>query len=149
MKQKLNRVLRVRTILEDVSRLDYERKNADLSHLKHAAAEQRQLERITRADVLRMLAEGESSAESWLLKIADAEMMGWKEARIEALAESRAAEVGEAREELQARRIEKRQLEALLSATARAEQREQARREQNRTDDWFQSRSPGSDRKRD
>jgi len=148
MKQKLNRVLRVRTILEDVSRLDYERKNADLSHLKHAAAEQRQLERITRADVLRMLAEGES-AESWLLKIADAEIMRWKEERIEALAESRAAEVGEAREELQARRIEKRQLEALLSATARAEQREQARREQNRTDDWFQSRLPGSDRKRD
>jgi hypothetical protein len=142
MKRKLDRVLRIRALLEDLSRLEFEKKIASLRFLETAAEWQRHLALSVRADALQMLAGDESARrESWLMRIADAEILDWKEARLEALAQEGQGAVREAREELLARRLERRQVEALLATAARAEKKGQVRREQNLTDDWFQSGS--------
>ncbi|MGB9031612.1 MAG: hypothetical protein WCC27_15935 [Acidobacteriaceae bacterium] len=142
MKRKLDRVLRIRALLEDLSRLEFEKKLAGLRFLETAAQQQRQLARSLRSDALQMLEVDQSARrESWAMRIADAEILDWKEARFEALAEEAQGVVREAREELLARRLQRRQVEVLLSADARAEKKGQVRREQNRTDDWFQSGS--------
>jgi hypothetical protein len=149
MKHKMDRVLRIRTVLEDVSRLDFEKKRADMRYLEMAADRQRRLALVTRADALRMLAEGESvERESWLMRIADAEILGWKEAGLEALANAWAPVVREAHEGLVACRIDRSQLEVLLSAAARSEEKAEICREQNRIDDLFQSQSTRKNRRR-
>ena len=148
MKQSLTRVLRVRALLEDLSRLDLEKKNAEMRQLEAAASGQRRLALVTRADALRMLSEGEVvGRESWLMRIADARIER-KEAGLKALVVRGAPAVSQAREEMMARRIDRRQVEALLASAARAEKKEKARREQNRIDDWFQSGSLRGTRKR-
>jgi hypothetical protein len=149
MKQSLTRVLRVRALLEDLSRLDLEKKNAEMRQLEAAASGQRRLALVTRADALRMLSEGEVvGRESWLMRIADARILERKEAGLKALVVRGAPAVSQAREEMMARRIDRRQVEALLASAARAEKKEKARREQNRIDDWFQSGSLRGTRKR-
>jgi hypothetical protein len=143
MKHRLSRVLRVRALLEDRSRLDFEKKKAEMRQLEMAADRQRQLALATRADAMRMLSKDDfAGGESWLMRVADAEILGWKERELKALAAAGAPAVSEAREEMMARRIERRQVEALLSSAARAEVKKEGRREQNRIDDWFQGRLP-------
>jgi hypothetical protein len=140
MKRKLDRVLRIRALLEDLSRLEFEKKIVGMRSLEMAAERQRQLALSARADALQLLAGDESARdEVWLMRIADAEILDWKEARLEALAQEGQGAVREAREELLARRLERRQVEALLATAARAEKKVQVRTEQNLTDDWFQS----------
>ncbi|MFY9746213.1 MAG: hypothetical protein WA891_09140 [Acidobacteriaceae bacterium] len=140
MKRKLDRVLRIRALLEDLSRLEFEKKIANMRFLEMAAEQQRHLARSLRADALQMLEEDQSvRRESWPMRIADAEILDWKEARFEALADESQGAVREAREALLARRLERRQVEALLATAAREEKKGQVRREQNLTDDWYQS----------
>jgi hypothetical protein len=140
MKRKLDRVLRIRVLLEDLSRLEFEKKIANVRFLEIAAERQGQLARSVRADALRMLREEQSARrESWPMRVADAEILDWKAARFEALAEEGQGAVHEAREALLGRRLERRQVEALLAIAAREEKKGQVRREQNLTDDWFQS----------
>jgi hypothetical protein len=148
MKRKLDRVLRIRELLEDLSRLEFEKKITSIRFLETAAERQRQLALSVRADALQMLAGDESAGrEPWLMRIADAEILDWKEERLEALAQEGQGAVREAREELLARRLERRQVEALLATAARAEKKGQVRREQNLIDDWFQSGSSREDPK--
>jgi hypothetical protein len=149
MKRKPDRVLRIRALLEDLSRLEFEKKLAGMRFLEMAAERHRRLARSVRADALQTLAGDESAGrESWLMRIADAEVLGWKEARLQALAEEEQGAVRDARQELLARRLERRQVEALLATAARAEKKGQLRREQNLTDDWFQSGASREDPKR-
>jgi flagellar biosynthesis chaperone FliJ len=56
--------------------------------------------------------------------------------------------VDQARDELVERRRDRRQAEILQAAAARKEEKRQLRRDQNRTDDWFQSRSGRGKRRR-
>lgn len=141
-------MLRVRALLEDLSRLELERKIGETGYLRTAAEQQRQLAQLTREDALQILTGCESKEHvAWLMKIADAEILGWRGERLGALASEGERAVGQAREELLARRLERRQVDALFSVAARAEKKVRARREQNLTDDWFQSGSTREDRK--
>ena len=116
--------------------------------LETAAERQRQLALSVRADALQMLAGNESAGrEPWLMRIADAEILDWKEEDSKLSREEGQGAVREAREELLARRLERRQVEALLATAARAEKKGQVRREQNLIDDWFQSGSSREDPK--
>jgi hypothetical protein len=81
------------------------------------------------------------------MKIADADILGWKGERLGALAAEAERAVGQAREEMLARRLERRQVEALLSVAARAGKKVRTRREQNLTDDWFRGGYTREDRK--
>ncbi len=149
MRRKLDRVLRIRALLEDLSRLDLERRIADTRHLEKAAERERRLALATRAEALRLLGEEESApTDSWLMRIADAEILNWKEGRIKILAAEGMNAVQKSREALLARRTERRQVEALLATAERAEEKSQARKEQSRTDDWFQSGSTRESGKR-
>jgi hypothetical protein len=144
---QLTRVLRIREVLEEVAKLDFERKNGEARQLEMGADRQRNLALGTRAEALRMLSEGENAGRgAWLMRIADAELLARRAAGLRALAEAGLPEVNAAREQLMERRTDRLQVESLLASAARAEEKEQIRREQNRIDDWFQSRSFGKDR---
>ena len=75
------------------------------------------------------------------MKIDDAEVIQRKGARLGTLAAAAKPAVDQARDELVEQRRELRQAEILHAAAMREEERHQVRQDQNRTDDWFQSRS--------
>jgi flagellar export protein FliJ len=144
MKHPLERVLRLRALLEELSHRELERRATALRRLETAGERQRGLARAARGAGLRRLTEGEAE---WLLEIADAEILTWKGGKLRSLAESRRPEVEAARAAMLERRLERRQVETLVTEAAEAEETAEARREQKRIDDWFQSqvarRKPG------
>ena len=77
MKRPLGRLLRLREILEDLSRLSFEEKNAAMRDLEGASRRQRQTALSMRADALRTLTMPEPTApEAWSMRRADAGMIG-------------------------------------------------------------------------
>ena len=143
MKRQLERILHIRELAEDLSRLDFEGRMAEMRDLELAAERQGQLARSLRGVALQILsAEDSGKHKDWLMGMADAEISSWKAARLRALCEAVKPAVNKAREGMLARRLERLQVDILHSAEARAEEKLQIRQEQNRTDDRFQSR-PG------
>ncbi|HEX4007609.1 MAG TPA: hypothetical protein VHX60_15645 [Acidobacteriaceae bacterium] len=140
MKRKFARVLSVRRLLEDLAQLEFEKKTAELRRLEEAALAVRRLGQGARAEVLRVLGEGDEPV-PWQLGMADAEILAWKVEKIAAMATECRPGVERARAELLARRLERRQVETLMSGVARAEETVDARRAQKQVDDWFQSRA--------
>ncbi|MGC2639093.1 MAG: hypothetical protein WA294_18045 [Acidobacteriaceae bacterium] len=145
MKRRLERVVRIRRLLEDLAHADLGRQIAEARLLEESAATERRGANVARADAWKNL---ESQATpSWLLGMADADLLAWKSGKIEALAVARQSAIEASRQELLSRRIERRQLEILDEAAAQADERERIRREQKAADDWFQSRAaPGKRR---
>lgn len=137
MKHPLRRVLRVRALLEELSKLELERQSGELRRLEKSAEGQRAGSRAARGDALRRLTAGEAE---WMLEIADAEILAWKSGRLRSQAESRRPEVEAARAAMLERRLERRQVETLVTEAAAAEAVDEGRQEQKRIDDWFQSR---------
>jgi hypothetical protein len=150
MKRQLHRILRIRELIEDLSWLEYEGKAAQVRHLEISADRQRQIALDMRAAALRILTDRErANNETWLMRIADAEISGRKEAKLEEFAKAEQPVVDRAREELLERRRERLQLEILHTNAMHEDEKCQIRREQNRTDDWFQSQPTRSDGKQD
>jgi hypothetical protein len=136
--------------MEDLSRLDFEGKAAGVRHLKMSAEQQGRLALDMRAAALRILSDKEPAKnEAWLMNVADAEIFSRKEAKLGALAEAEQQAVDRAREELLERRRERLQVEILHTNAVRDGEKCQIRREQNLTDDWFQSQPDRRDRRRD
>lgn len=146
MKRSLTRLLRVRELMEDLAQFDFERRSAEMAALEQAAGQQRRLAESTRAEAAENLIE--EQPEAWLSKRTDAEILGWKRGRLEALAQAAQPVVNQKRQQLLERRTERRQVEMLQAEAARAEEKDRHRQEQNRTDDWFQSRAAREDRTR-
>jgi hypothetical protein len=148
MKRQLDRLLRIRGMLEDLSRLDFEGKSAAMRALERGAEKQRQMALGARAETVEEMAAGQPMERgSWRMRLADAEIFGWRKARLEAMAQAAKPGVEQAREELLERRVERRQAEILHEAAVRGEEKQLARQDQNRTDDWFQSRAARGKRK--
>jgi hypothetical protein len=142
MRHQLSRLLRIRRMLENLSRLKLERRTADLRLLEQRAEQQRCLAVAARSDALEQLEAGSAElAPDWLTAITDAEILRWNRSRLAVRAATRRAAVEAARAELLTQRIERRQAEGLLSAAAAVREKEQRRREQDQVDDWFQSRA--------
>ena len=139
MKHSLDRVLRIRKLLEDLSRLELEKRAAAKRQLEKGAERQRQLALRARAEALK-IAGGCAGEGAWLLGIADADLLAWKGGRLRALAEAGRPAVEAARAEMLARRLDRRQTETLIAAAAAAEDKASQRRAQRQVDDWFQSR---------
>jgi hypothetical protein len=140
--RNLQRILRVRRLLEDLAHLELEKKTAEVRRLEQAAAGQRSLALAVRAEGLQILEEQKDSATpEWLMGIADAEILAWKGGRLAALARGRRPDIEAARAELLGRRLDRRQLETLAAEAAEAERQTEVRREQKQADDWFQSRA--------
>lgn len=142
MRKSLLRVLQVRRLLEESAGRDLQIKTAELRRLEAAAEGQRSLAAEARSSALRQAPE----PDSWL-GMTDAEIFTWRRQRFEAMAHRAGDEVAALHEFRMARRTERQQAEALLRDAERELNRERGRREQQRLDDWFQSRpSPGSRR---
>lgn len=139
MKRGLQRVLRIRALLEDLARLELESRSAEKRRLEMRAALQRSLSAAARSNALAVLSEA-GTADDWMTGYADAEIFGWRGGKLRALAAARKPAVEKARNEFLERRLERRQVQALLTQAAEAEETERTRREQKRLDDWFQSR---------
>lgn len=141
MKRSLGRLLQIRELLEEVSRVDLEKKHSEVVSIESAAQQQRLLALEARAEAMRILAQ-DSGEEVWQLQMADAEILSGKQERLRALAAAGQPAVERARDELLARRMERRQVEALIRSAEREEKQVERRREQQRADEWYQSRSP-------
>ena len=140
MKRNLARLLHVRALLEEVSRLELEKRNAEMQLLENAAGLQRRLVEEVRANAIRILTE-DADRGAWLLEIADAGILARKESKLRSLAVLGKPVVEKARGDLLERRLERRQVEALILAAEQIEKREESRREQNRADEWYQQKS--------
>jgi len=149
MKRSLRRLLQVRELVEDLAQLEWEAKSAQMRALEESARREGRMARaIQRNAVEDLTAEKAGRREDWRLNMADAGIAGWKEARLGVLAEAARPAVDRAREDLLVRRQERRQVEILSAAAAHAEEKREIRHDQNRTDDWFQSRSMRGNRRR-
>jgi hypothetical protein len=142
MKRPLERLLRIRQLVENLSHLELERRTVEVRHLEQGAERQRKLAITARSNALAVLeAAGGAGTPAWLVGVADADILRWKRARLAAGAASRRPAMEAARQELLARRLERRQAETLAAAAAAAREKMRRRREQNQIDDWFQSRA--------
>lgn len=146
MKRQLDRVLRIRQMLENLSRLELERRTVEVRQLERGAERQRRLALAARSGALAWLEAAEArGTPEWLVGTADADLLRWKRARLGGWAASRRTEMEAVRRELLARQLERRQAETLAAAEQRAREKNTRRREQNLVDDWFQSRAARND----
>lgn len=145
MTGQLDRLLRVRQLLENFSHLELERRAVEVRQLEKSAERQRRLALTARSDALALLnTPNEAVTPAWLVSIADADILRWKRARLAARAASRRPALEAARRDLLARRLERRQVETLAAAAGAVREKIRRRREQNQVDDWFQSRAARS-----
>lgn len=144
MKTGLLRVLRVRQLLEELAGVDLETRSAELRRLEEAADEQHRQAATIRKEALNQRLRGAGFDSR--LGTADAEILAWKSERLRAAAQESRVAVEAAREQMMARRVERRQAEALIAEAAQEEQGEGMRREQHRLDEWFRNAGP-SDRR--
>jgi hypothetical protein len=141
VKHKLDRVLRIRGLLEDVAHFDLEKKTADVRALDGGAARQRQLAMVLRGEAFEALGTQAAGATlPWLMGIADADIHAWKRDKLAAQAQARRPGMETGRAEFLARRLDRRQVEMLVADALKVEEKERVRREQKLVDDWFQSR---------
>lgn len=137
MKRRLERVLRVRRLEEEMAQLEYAAQRAEVQRLQEASRRQHELARSVRASAW-IRVEEETTAE-WLLDVADADLLAWRGEQLAASAERRRREAEAARAALLEKRLERRQLELLAASAKRAAAQETIRREQKSADDWFQN----------
>jgi flagellar export protein FliJ len=145
MKSPLKRILRLRSLLEDSSRSELEKRMRvfqTLDDLRRGELEAAATERLTAAENL--LRPNEASVQT---------LKAWQQADlVGTLATQRAAKLTptvQAAEQLAAvgrgeyleRRKERRQVEIILEAKSEAARQQADRREQSRLDDWFAMRS--------
>ena len=140
MKRALDRLLRIRALLEERAQLELAKRTGEMLRIEKGAERLQRLAVAIRVDACAALSRGEAT-DRWLTDIADAEILGWNSGRLNALARARRPAVEEARHELMARRLERRQVESLLASAAEAEKEEQGRRDQKRLDEWFRNSS--------
>jgi hypothetical protein len=147
MKLPLDRLLRIRQLLENLSHLELERRTMEVRQLERVSERQSRLALAARSGALELLeAQSVAGTPAWLMGVADAEILRWKRARVAACTAARRSSLEVARRELLARRIERRQAETLAAAAAAAREKTRRRREQNHVDDWFQSRAARNNR---
>lgn len=137
MKRGLKRVLRVRALLEELSREELRKRAEERNRLLDAAERQKGSRLAARGEALRRLAGGD---QGWLVEMADADLLGRQRGKLLAAADERRPAVEAAREAMLARRVERRQVETLLSEAAASEEEERSRREQKHADEGFQRR---------
>jgi flagellar biosynthesis chaperone FliJ len=138
MKRNLARLQTVRSLMEELARLDFEKKTAEARQIETEAVRQGERTLAARTVALQVL---ERASPSWQLAVADAEILAWRRRQLARLADQCRPAVRAAREAFLTRRQERRQLEILMATAVRKAERELARREQRLADDWYQART--------
>ncbi|MGC2160522.1 MAG: hypothetical protein WA634_01310 [Silvibacterium sp.] len=140
MAASLERLLRLRSLVEETSRMELERRAALAARIDQAQQRERQNSRESRALALQTISNSSPSreqAQQRTMEWSNAESSAWREQQLEPLAQATARRVAEGREEFFERRKERRQVESVLDAERTRLRTEQERRTQRELDDWF------------
>jgi hypothetical protein len=138
MRGPLARLLRLRTLLEDSSRMELERRAALAARIDGAQQHEQQNIRESRAQALATICEDSASqarqpAAEWM----NVEHAQWRSRRLEPLAQAAAQSALHGQQDYFDRRKERRQVESVLDAERALLTAEQERRAQRELDDWF------------
>jgi flagellar export protein FliJ len=138
MKHSLYRLLRVRSLLEDVSRLELEAKLQELAQIESALTHSRETTREMRQRHFAGIATAQNSdrLEAQVLS----EWVARQQGAFERARHQKTADVNAAKEAYLERRKESRQVEGVIEAGEAAAAIELNRREQRELDDWFGQR---------
>lgn len=136
----LLRLLRLRSLLEDSTRMKIERRVALAALIDGACRRERQSLRNSREQALRTICEdvpGPEQAQHRTAAWMNAEAAAWRGQQLQPLAHTAQRRVAETREEFLTRRKERQQVESIVEAQRARLKIEQERRIQRELDDWF------------
>lgn len=151
MKDSLARLLRVRHLLEEASRMELERRAALAARVKETREGERARIRAGRERALQSICGSgpeEDQRRRRVLEWKSAEDAAQREQQLAPVSAVAARRVAEGREEFLERRKERRQVERVLDVERERTRAEQERRVQRDLDDWFgmkQARARRSD----
>ena len=140
MPAALARLLRLRALLEESSRVELELRAALAARIDRAQERERETARASRGLVIEAICDKDSldgQGESRTVEWTNAETASWREQQLEPIAQATARRVAEGRAAFFERRTERQQVEAILDAAKAREQMEHDRRTQRELDDWF------------
>lgn len=141
MKRRLDQVLRIRELMENLARAALETKTHAVRQLENAAKRENSSALESRREAFTSASDsGPIDQGAWRLGLADAEIFARRGERFRIAAEAQKPAVSEAREAMLERRRERKQVETLIAEARRIADEERERRQQQQTDDWFQSR---------
>jgi len=139
MRRSLDRVFRLRSLLEDVSRVELEARLQELALVEDALSRSQEIERDMRGQSFMGITEGRNRqrVESESLS----EWMAWERGVYEKARRRKATAVDAAKAEYLERRKECGQVKSVMEAKLSAVAIVRSRREQRELDDWFGQRS--------
>jgi len=145
----LARLLRLRSLLENSSRMELERRAAVAARIDLAQQRERETIRTSRIQAMETICEGPAveHTQQRTVEWTSAESAAWREEQLQPLARTAARRLAAAREEFLDRRKERRQVESVLDAERARLQFEQERRQQRSLDDWFAAKQVRARRK--
>lgn len=136
----MERLLKLRALVEESSKLELERRAALAARIDRAQERERASMRESRGEVVKTVSEnGEAAEQSRERTLGwwNVESAAWRERQLHPLAQATARKVEEGRAEFFERRKERRQVESVLEAQRGRERVERDRRAQRDLDDWF------------
>lgn len=134
MKHPLHRILRLRSLLEEISRLNLEFRLQDLAQLESSALHIEQERRTAVRSRYELIGQKNSGWQEAIL------LEGWLEKEryfLDSARDQKMLAVDEAKAEYLERRKEYRQIENVIEVKAAAQAIASRRREQQELDDWF------------
>ena len=140
MPHPLKRLLRLRSLVEETSRMELEGRAALVTRIDQARKRELRTVREGRALAIESICEDDGAGDQTGGRSAGwsaAETAVWRERQLAPLAEAAERRVMESREEFFERRKERRQVESVLGAAEERMGIEQERRTQRELDDWF------------
>ena len=147
VKSPLARIFRLRRLLEEVSRVELEKRAQLAARIERARQAERESALRSQHEAFLTIATAternipgiadQSAREQWMLADALRGIAERRERQLAPLAKAAARQVELGREEYLLRRKEKQQVETVLRDQAALRRVEQERREQRNLDDWF------------
>ena len=139
MKHPLDRLLRLRLLLEDVSCMELEMRLLELAHIERALAQRKEDRKTLSKQSFAGFARADNAI--WTEAEAMHEWSEWEQGILGRLHRKKLEEVDSAKKSYLERRKECLQVGRVIEAQAAAEAIEQNRREQRELDDWFAQHS--------
>jgi hypothetical protein len=135
MKHPLDRLLRLRSLLEDVSRVELEARLQELSRIERALEQRNADRKASRVQSFAGFAQANNAM--WTEAEALHEWSEWEQGILERSHRAKLAEVSAAKKSYLERRKERRQVSSVIEDHAVAAAAEQNHRGQRELDDWF------------
>jgi flagellar biosynthesis chaperone FliJ len=138
-KHPLDRLLRLRALLEDIGRMELEMRLQELGQIERALTQRMADRKNLRAQSFAGFAHADNAI--WTEAEVMHEWSQWEQGILARAHQKKMVEVGSAEESYLERRKERRQVERVIEDHAATATTEQNRRRQRELDDWFAQRS--------